>query len=79
MSKNNMRTSKLPGLICADGCPAGRALSTWRVDVTWRTERSEIMIDKIIYGAAAILMIAAIAYGGSWLYQFLLELLKKTV
>ncbi|PTQ76908.1 hypothetical protein C8R26_11263 [Nitrosomonas oligotropha] len=34
-------------------------------------------MDKIIYGAAAILMIVAIAYGGSWLYQFLLELFKK--
>ena len=36
-------------------------------------------MDKIIYGVAAILMIAAIAYAGSWLYQFLLELFKKTV
>jgi len=36
-------------------------------------------MDKIIYGAAAILMIVAIAYGGSWLYQFLLELFKKAV
>lgn len=35
-------------------------------------------MDKIIYGAAAILMVVAIAYGGSWLYQFLLELFKKT-
>ncbi len=37
------------------------------------------MMDKIISGAVAVLMIAAIAYGGSWLYQFLLELFKKTV
>ena len=37
------------------------------------------MMDKIISGAAVILMIAAIACGGSWLYQFLLELFKKTV
>ena len=36
-------------------------------------------MDKIIYVAAVILMIAAIDYGGSWLYQFLLELFKKTV
>lgn len=37
------------------------------------------MIDKIIYGSVVILMIVAIAYGGSWLYQFLLELFRKTV
>ena len=37
------------------------------------------MMDKIISGATVILMIAAIAYGGWLLYQFLLELFKKTV
>lgn len=37
------------------------------------------MLDKIIYGSAAILTIVAIAYGGSWLYQFLVEFFKKTM
>lgn len=37
------------------------------------------MLDKIIYGSAAILMIVAIAYGGSWLYQFLIEFFKKAI
>jgi hypothetical protein len=44
-----------------------------------RIGRGKIMKDRIISGVVAILMIAAIAYGGSWLYQFLLELFKKTV
>lgn len=39
----------------------------------------EWMINKILYGIAAIAMIVAIAYGGSLLYQFLVELLKKTI
>lgn len=37
------------------------------------------MMDKIIYGAAAIGMIVAIAYGGSWLYQFLVEFFRKAI
>ncbi len=37
------------------------------------------MINKILYGIAAIAMIVAIAYGGSSLYQFLVELFKKTM
>lgn len=37
------------------------------------------MINKILYGAAVILMIAVIAYGGSWLYQLLVELFRKTM
>ena len=36
-------------------------------------------MDKILYGAAALLMIVAIAYGGTYLYQFLLEFFKKTL
>lgn len=36
-------------------------------------------MDKILYGAAAIAMIIAIAYGGSWLYQFLVEMLRKAM
>lgn len=36
-------------------------------------------MDKILYGTAAIIMIAAIAYGGSWLYQFLVEFFKKAI
>lgn len=36
-------------------------------------------MDKILYGVAAIAMIIAIAYGGSWLYQFLVEMLRKTM
>lgn len=35
------------------------------------------MINKIFYGLAALSMIVAIAYGGSWLYKFLLEQLSK--
>lgn len=37
------------------------------------------MINKILYGSAAILMIVAIAYGGSFLYQFLVEMIRKTM
>ncbi len=37
------------------------------------------MINNILYGITAILMIIVIAYGGSWLYQFLVELLTKTM
>lgn len=36
-------------------------------------------MDKIMYGAAAILMIVAIAYGGSYLYQLLVEMFKKAL
>ncbi len=36
-------------------------------------------MDKILHGAAALLMIVAIAYGGTYLYQFLLEFFKKTL
>jgi hypothetical protein len=36
-------------------------------------------MDKILYGTAAIVMIVAIAYGGSWLYQFLVEFFKKAI
>ncbi len=35
------------------------------------------MINNILYGIAAILMIVAIAYGGSWLYQFLVEVIRN--
>lgn len=37
------------------------------------------MLEKILYGTAAVLMIVAVAYGGSWLYQFLVELFSKAV
>lgn len=37
------------------------------------------MISKILYGIAAIAMIVAIAYGGSLLYPFLVELFRKTM
>ncbi len=37
------------------------------------------MINNILYGIAVILMIVVVAYGGSWLYQLLVELLRKTV
>ena len=36
-------------------------------------------MDKIFYGIAAIAMIVAIAYGGSWLYKFLVEQLSRAV
>lgn len=38
-----------------------------------------MMINKILYGFAAIATILAIAYGGSLLYQFLVELFRKTM
>lgn len=37
------------------------------------------MINKILYGIAAILMIAAIAYGGALLYQLLVEMIRKAM
>lgn len=36
-------------------------------------------MDKILYGVAAIAMIIVIAYGGSWLFQFLKELFKNSM
>jgi len=36
-------------------------------------------MDKILYGVAAIVMIVVIAYGGSWLFQFLKELFKNSM
>lgn len=37
------------------------------------------MVSKILYGIVAILMIVAIAYGGSSLYQFLVEHFRKAM
>ena len=36
-------------------------------------------MDKFLYGAAALLMIVVIAYGGTYLFQFLFEFFKKTL
>ncbi len=37
------------------------------------------MVNKILYIIVAILMIVAIAYGGSALYQLLVEHFRKTI
>ena len=37
------------------------------------------MINNILYGIIAILMIVAIAYGGSWLYQFLVDMFRQAM
>lgn len=36
-------------------------------------------MDKILYAVSAIAMIVVIAYGGSWLFQFLRELFKNSM
>jgi len=37
------------------------------------------MNNNILYGIIALLMIVAIAYGGSWLYRFLVDMFRQAI